>query len=88
MTESIADLDLADAMLRAMLMPDQSIADLAGACGWRTSTGESKVQRILKRLEKDKLVTTKRGVATLTEAGKTAANEIKAAEDHLATLRH
>ena len=31
-------------------------------------------ERILKRLEKDKLVTTKRGVAALTEAGKTAAN--------------
>jgi DNA-binding MarR family transcriptional regulator len=81
MTESIADLE--DALLRAMLMPNQSMADLANACGWRTS----KVQRILKRLEKDKLVTTKRGVAAFTEAGKTAANEIKAASDHLATLK-
>jgi hypothetical protein len=66
-----------DALLRAMLLPDQSIADLANACGWRTSSGDpykSKIQRILKRLEKDKLVNTKRGVATLTEAGKTAAN--------------
>jgi hypothetical protein len=88
MTESIADLE--DSLLRTMLIPDQSMADLAGACGWRTLSGEphkSKVQRILKRLEKDKLVTTKRGVATLTEAGKTAANEIKAASDHLATLK-
>jgi DNA-binding MarR family transcriptional regulator len=87
MTESIADLE--DALLKAMLLPGQSIADLANACGWRTSSGDkSKVQRILKRLEKDKLVNTKRGVATLTEAGKAAANEIKAASDHLATLRH
>ncbi len=86
MAESIADLE--DALLRAMLIPGQSIADLANACGWRTSSGnKSKVQRILKRLEKDKLVTTKRGVATLTESGKTAANEIKAAGDHLATLK-
>jgi DNA-binding MarR family transcriptional regulator len=86
MTESIAD--LADALLKAMLIPEQSIADLANACGLRTSAGDkSKVQRILKRLEKDKLVTTKRGVATLTESGKTAANEIKAASDHLATLK-
>ena len=88
MTESI--LDLEDALLRAMLLPDQSIADLANACGWHTSSGDphkSKVQRVLKRLEKDKLVSTKRSVATLTEAGKTAANEIKAASDHLATLK-
>jgi hypothetical protein len=66
-----------DALLQAMLMPSQSIANLAEACGWQTSKGEpykSKVQRVLKRLEKDKLVSTKRGVATLTEAGKTAAN--------------
>jgi hypothetical protein len=66
-----------DALLKAMLIPDQSIADLAGSCGWRTSSGDpykSKVQRILKRLEKDKLVSTKRGVATLTVAGKAAAN--------------
>jgi AAA domain len=66
-----------DALLKTMLMPGQSLADLANACGWRTSTGEpykSKVQRVLKRLEKDKLVATKRGVATLTDAGKAAAN--------------
>jgi hypothetical protein len=88
MTESIADLE--DALLRAMLMPDQSMADLANACRWCTSSGEankSKVQRILKRLEKEKLVSTIRGVATLTEKGKAAANEIKAASDHLATLK-
>jgi Mn-dependent DtxR family transcriptional regulator len=83
MAESIADLE--DALLRAMLIPEQSIANLANACGG----DKSKVQRILKRLEKDKLVvTTKRGVATLTEAGQAAANEIKAASDYLATLRH
>jgi hypothetical protein len=66
-----------DTLLRAMLIEDQSMADLAGACGWRTSTGDpykSKVQRILKRLEKDKLVNTNRGVAALTEKGKAAAN--------------
>jgi hypothetical protein len=66
-----------DALLRTLLIPDQSIADLANACGWRTSSGDpykSKIQRILKRLEKDKLVSTKRGVAMLTEAGKAAAN--------------
>jgi hypothetical protein len=66
-----------DALLQAMLMPGQSIAHLAEAGGWLTSKGEpykSKVQRVLKRLEKDKLVITKRGVATLTEAGKAAAN--------------
>ena len=60
-----------------MLTPGQSIADLAKACSWLTPGGEpykSKVQRVLKRLEKDKLVATKRGVATLTDAGKTAAN--------------
>jgi hypothetical protein len=90
MTESIADLDLADALLKVMLTPDQSIADLSNACGWRTSSGDpdkSKVQRILKRLERDKLVTIKRGGASLTEAGKAAASGIKAAEDHLATLK-
>ena len=81
MTESITDLE--DSLLRAMLIPDQPMADLANVCGWR----KSKVQRILKRLEKDKLVNTKRGVAALTEAGKTVANEIKAASDHLATLK-
>ena len=81
MAESIADLE--DALLRAMLIPEQSIADLANVC----AGDKSKVQRILKRLEKDKLVTTKRSGATLTESGKTAANEIKAASDHLAFLK-
>jgi hypothetical protein len=66
-----------DELLKAMLKPGQSLADLANACGWHTSSGDpykSKVQRVLKRLEKDKLVVTKRGVATLTDAGKAAAN--------------
>jgi hypothetical protein len=66
-----------DSILQAMLTPGRSIAELAAVCGWRTSTGDpykSKVQRILKRLEKDKLTITKRGVATLTEAGRAAAN--------------
>jgi hypothetical protein len=63
-------------LLKTMLMPGQSLSQLAEACGWRTKTGDpykSKVQRILKRLEQEKLVVTKRGVATLTEAGKAAA---------------
>jgi hypothetical protein len=68
--------DHEDALLRAMLIPDQSIADLAIACHWFTSTGDpykSKVQRVLKRLEKRKLVTSKRGVSpALTDFGKTA----------------
>ena len=29
-----------DALLRAMLIPGQSFADLAKACGWRTSTSD------------------------------------------------
>ena len=82
MTESIADLE--DVLLRAMLTPDQTTADLANACSWHTS----KVQRVAKLLEKDKLVTTKRGGVTLTEAGKTVALEIKAAEDYLKMRRH
>jgi hypothetical protein len=66
-----------DDLLTVMLTPGKSIADLAKACTWLTPGGEpykSKVQRVLKRLEKDKLVATKRGVATLTDSGKTAAN--------------
>jgi hypothetical protein len=70
--------DIEDAMLLALLISNQSIADLAN--------NKSK-QRALKRLEKDKLVNTKRGIATLTPAGKTVANQIKAATDHLATLK-
>jgi DNA-binding MarR family transcriptional regulator len=81
MTESI--LDLQDALLTAMLVPDQSAADLANHIGHALP----KCQRILKRLEKDKLVSTNRGVAMLTEKGKAAANEIKAAGDHLAALK-
>jgi hypothetical protein len=66
-----------DALLKTMLIPGQSIADLANACGWRTSSGEphkSKVYRILKRLEKDKLAVLKRGAWALTESGKTSGN--------------
>lgn len=66
-----------DAILKTLLIPGQSIADLANACGWRTSSGEphkSKVYRILKRLEKDKLAVLKRGSWTLTESGKTSGN--------------
>jgi len=66
-----------DTLLKVMLMPGQSIADLANACGWRTSSGEphkSKVHRIMKRLEKDKLVVLKRGAWALSEAGKSSAN--------------
>ena len=74
----MTDADLADALLVAMLIEDQSIADLAGA----------RKSKVLKWLEKEKLVTTKRGVATLTVAGKTVANKIKAAADYLKTRRH
>jgi hypothetical protein len=66
-----------DALLRAMLMPDQSIADLANTCGWRTSSGDphkSKVHRVVKRLEKDKLAVLKLGAWSLTGSGKTSAN--------------
>jgi hypothetical protein len=66
-----------DTLLRAMLLPGQSIADLATACGWRTSSGDphkSKVHRVVKRLEKDKLAVLKRGAWALTESGKTSAN--------------
>jgi hypothetical protein len=76
-----------DALLQCLLIPEQSIADLALACNWLTSSGDpykSKVQRVLKRLEKDKLVTTKRGVAALTETGKTAAN---ASASHASSLQ-
>jgi hypothetical protein len=65
-----------DILLRAMLLPGQSIADLANACGWRTSSGDphkSKVHRVVKRLEKDKLAVLKRDAWTLTESGKTSA---------------
>jgi hypothetical protein len=68
-----------DVLLRALLIPDQSIADLAKACNWLTSSGDpykSKVQRVLKRLEGDKLVTTKRGTAVLTDVGKKAAEAL------------
>jgi hypothetical protein len=72
-----------DAVLQAMLIPGQSIADLANACGWVSSAREpnkpgepqkSKVYRILKRLEKDKLAVLKRGSWTLTDTGKTSGN--------------
>jgi hypothetical protein len=66
-----------DTLLKVMLTPGRSLAELANACEWRTAAGEpyrSKVQRVLKRLEKDKLVTTRRGIATLTDTGKTTAN--------------
>ncbi len=65
-----------DTLLQAMLVSGQSVAQLATACGWRTSSGEaykSKVQRVLKRLAADKLVTKKRDTWMLTEAGKKAA---------------
>ena len=66
-----------DALLKAMLIPGQSIADLATACGWHTSSGEphkSKTYRVLKRLEADKLAILKRGAWILTESGKTSGN--------------
>jgi AAA domain len=65
-----------DVLLRAMLMPGQSIAQLATACGWTTSKGEphkSKVDRTMKRLAADKLVKKTRDTWMLTEAGKKSA---------------
>jgi AAA domain len=67
-----------DDLLKVMVKPGKSIADLAKTCGWLTSSGEpykSKVQRVLKRLEKDKLVAIKRGIYALTDAGKIAATK-------------
>jgi hypothetical protein len=74
-----------DALLCALLVPDQSIAGLAKACDWFTSTGEpykSKVQRVLKRLEKRKLVTTRGGGPSLTDSGKTAADNLAEGRRH------
>lgn len=65
-----------DTLLKGMLVPGQSVAQLATACGWLTSKGEphkSKVDRTMKRLTADKLVTKKRGTWMLTDAGKKAA---------------
>jgi hypothetical protein len=66
-----------NALLRAMLIPGRSFAELATVCSWLTSKGEphkSKVDRAMKRLAADKLVAKKRNVWTLSEAGKAAAN--------------
>jgi hypothetical protein len=65
-----------DTLLQAMLVPGQPVAKLARACGWLTSKGEphkSKVDRTMKRLAADKLVTKKRDGWMLTDAGKKAA---------------
>ncbi|WP_246756239.1 AAA family ATPase [Bradyrhizobium neotropicale] len=65
-----------DALLKAMLIPARSIADLASACGWVTSKGDphkSKVDRTMKRLASEKLVMKKRGGWVLTQTGKAAA---------------
>jgi hypothetical protein len=61
---------LLDAMLR---FPAHSIAAWAMDCGWISETGnpsKSKVHRILKALDKDKLTKLFRGHWKLTEAGK------------------
>jgi hypothetical protein len=66
-----------DTLLEAMLITGLSMADLAKASGWMTSTGEphkSKVHRVMKRLEKDKLAVLKRGTWALTDSGKASAN--------------
>jgi AAA domain len=55
---------------------DRSIADLARACGWLLQTGEpykSKVQKLLDRLSRQKLVTKSRDTWKLTEKGEKAA---------------
>ena len=54
---------------------DASITDLARTLNWLTPKGEaykSKVQRILERLQRDKLLTKERGRYTLTEKGRKA----------------
>jgi hypothetical protein len=65
-----------DVLLRAMLIPGQSIAQLATSCSWITSKGDphkSKVDRTMKRLNTDKLVIKKRNTWMLTEAANAAA---------------
>jgi hypothetical protein len=74
-----------DTLLKAMLMPGQSIAQLATTCEWITSKGEphkSKVDRTMKRLSADKLVTKKRDTWTLTDGGKKAADTAVSLANH------
>ena len=57
-----------------------SMRDMAKELGWTYQTGEpnqSLVQRILKSLEKDKLVQNKRGTYSLTSKGREAVGEIR-----------
>ena len=57
---------------RTARMVGMSMTDLALACGWRTSNGKankSKVQRLIERLKKAKLVISERGGVSLTPKG-------------------
>jgi hypothetical protein len=78
--ESVARGD-EDTLLLAMLAKNGgSIADLAKEAGWMLTTGhpyKSKVMRILDRLQKDKLVSSKRGCWALTTTGETEAKRAK-----------
>jgi hypothetical protein len=61
--------------------PGASVATLARACGWIKNgrPQKSKVQRIVARLARHGLVATVRGVVALTEAGRKAVKEARAA---------
>ena len=67
-----------DRLLVTMLEQPRSVAALATACGWTSSSGEpqkSKAHRILKGLERSGLVKKGRGdIYELTDKGKTAAS--------------
>jgi hypothetical protein len=68
---------------------DKSVADLARACGWVTGSGEpykSKVQRVIKHLEKAKLVKKERDGWRLTDAGRKAAGAAEAKIEPLPQL--
>ena len=64
-------------LLYAMLRDrSASIASMARDCGWNPETSKSKVQRLLKNLEDDKLVRKYRGRYGLTESGKREAERV------------
>lgn len=70
-----------DHLLVAMLTPGRSVAQLGNACGWKLQNGDphkSKVSRVMKRLETDKLVKQVRGAWELTETGRRAATAAEA----------
>jgi AAA domain len=70
--------DEEDRLLFAMrTKPDRSMAELARACGWTQQNGDpakSRVQRVMGRLEKAKLVKKERNVWHVTDRGTTTAD--------------